>query len=188
MTPWVARNEHVLHAFVPTRSNLGMELYESTLESNDGFPWGTTLPLWPGDPEFQRYVRMGEVRYVAMRSAEAKARIRAHPERIAKWTLDRFLFFWDGTPHPPEHHPVQEYLRQLSYAFLSVCGLLGLGLMLWRRVPGEGLFALVFVLMPLPYYLITVQPRFRHPMEPLIAVLAVFLFRSAEEKGAGSRE
>jgi hypothetical protein len=66
--------------------------------------------------------------------------------------------------------------------------LLGLLLMLQRRVPGAGLFALVFVLMPLPYYLVTVQPRFRHPMEPLIAVLAVYLFRSAEEKGIGRRE
>jgi hypothetical protein len=188
MAPWVVRNERVLHAFVPTRSNLGVEMYESTLERNDGFPWGTTLPLWPGDPEFQSYVRMSEVKYVAMRGAEAKERIRANPMRIAKWTLDRFLFFWDGTPHPPEHHPAQEYLRQLSYAFLSVCGLLGLGLMLRRRVLGAGLFALVFVLLPLPYYLVTVQPRFRHPLEPLIAVLAVVLFRSAEEKGLGIRD
>jgi asparagine N-glycosylation enzyme membrane subunit Stt3 len=68
----------------------------------------------------------------------------------------------------------------LSYCFLSVCGLLGLALMLKRRVEGAGLFALVFVLLPLPYYLITVQPRFRAPMEPLIAILAVYLFRSAE--------
>jgi hypothetical protein len=64
-----------------------------------------------------------------------------------------------------------------------VCGLLGLALMLRRRVEGAGLFALVFVLLPLPYYLVTVQPRFRHPMEPLIAVLAVYLFRSTEEEG-----
>jgi hypothetical protein len=92
-------------------------MYESTLERNDGFPWGTTLPMWPGDPEFQRYVRMGEVRYVAMRGAEARERMRLHPGRIAKWTLDRFLFFWDGTPHPPENHPVQEVLRQFSYSF-----------------------------------------------------------------------
>ena len=54
--------------------------------------------------------------------------------------------------------------------------------MLRRRVEGAGLFALIFVLLPLPYYLVTVQPRFRHPMEPLIAVLAVFLFRSTEQK------
>jgi len=65
-----------------------------------------------------------------------------------------------------------------------LCGLLGLGLMLRRRVPGAGLFLLAFLLVPLPYYLLTVQARFRHPIEPLIAVLAVYLFRSAEKNRA----
>jgi hypothetical protein len=182
MAPWVARNEHVMHAPVLTRDNFGTELYESTLERNDGFPWGTTVPLWTGDPEYEQYVRMGELAFVKMRGDEAKARIKARPWRTAKWTLDRFLFFWDGTPHAANGHLANEYLRQLSYSFLSVCGLLGLGLMFRRRVEGAGLFALIFVLLPLPYYLVTVQPRFRHPMEPLIAVLAVFLFRSAGSK------
>jgi hypothetical protein len=187
LAPWVVRNERVMHAFVLTRSNLGVELYESTLERNDGFPWGTTVPLWTGDPEYKEYVRMGEIPFAKMRGEDAKERIEARPGRTARWTLDRFLFFWDGTPHPAERHPVQEYLRQLSYCFLSVCGLLGLGLMLRRRVEGAGLFALIFLLLPLPYYLVTVQPRFRHPMEPLIAVLAVFLFRSTEKKRIESR-
>jgi hypothetical protein len=187
LAPWVARNERVMRAFVPTRDNFGVELYESTLEQNDGFPWGTTIPLWTGDPVYKQYVRMGEVQYAKMRGDEAKTRIEARPWRTAKWTMDRFLFFWDGTPHPVERHPGQEYLRQLSYSFLSVCGLLGLVLMIWRRVEGAGLFALIFVLLPLPYYLVTVQPRFRHPMEPLIAVLAVYLFRSAEKKTVDSR-
>jgi len=203
LAPWVVRNERVLHAFVPTRDNFGVELYESTLERNDGFPWGTTLPLWAGDPVFKEFVRVGEVRFAKMRGDEAKERIRARPGRTAKWTLDRFLFFWDGTPHPANGKPVQEYLRQLSYCFLSVCGLLGLGLMVrlhpngqrtpagdpGRRVEGAGLIALIFLLLPLPYYLVTVQPRFRHPMEPLIAVLAVVLFRSTgiREQGLGMR-
>jgi hypothetical protein len=183
MSPWWVRNERVFHAFVPTRGNLGMELYESTLERNEGMPWGTTLPLWPGDPEFKLYVRMGELKLSKLRGDEAKARIVAAPGRTARWTVDRFFYFWDGTPHPPDRHPVQEVFRQLSYCFISLCGLLGLGLMLRRRVDGAGLFALVFVLLPLPYYLVTVQPRFRHPMEPLIAVLAVYLFRSTAIKG-----
>jgi hypothetical protein len=59
--------------------------------------------------------------------------------------------------------------------------------MLKSRVVGGGLFAAIFVLLPLPYYLVTVQPRFRHPMEPLIAVLAVYLFRSTEKKRVKSR-
>jgi hypothetical protein len=182
LAPWVVRNERVMHAMVLTRDNFGTELYESTLERNDGFPWGTTVPLWTGDREYKQYVGMGEIAFAKMRGEEAKERIRARPWRTAKWTLDRFLFFWDGTPHPAGRHPVGEYLRQLSYCFLSVCGLLGLGLMVRRRVDGAGLFALIFVLLPLPYYLVTVQPRFRHPMEPLIAVLAVYLFRSAEKR------
>jgi hypothetical protein len=182
LTPWVVRNERVLHAFVVTRGNLGIEMYESTLERNDGFPWGTTLSLWPGDSEFKRYAAMGEAKYSAMRGEEAKERILARPGRTAGWVVERFFFFWDGTPHPVEKQPVMEFLRQLSYCLISACGLLGLMLMLWRRGEGAGLFALIFVLLPLPYYLVTVQPRFRHPMEPLIAVLAVYLFRSAEKR------
>jgi hypothetical protein len=180
--PWVVRNVRVMGAPVLTRDNFGVEFYESTLERNDGFPWGTTVPLWTGDPEYKQYVSMGEIGFAKMRGDEAKARIRARPWRTAKWTLDRFLFFWDGTPHAANGHLANEFLRQLSYCFLSVCGLLGLGLMLKRKIEGAGLFALIFLLLPLPYYLVTVQPRFRHPMEPLIAVLAVFLFRSAEKK------
>jgi len=188
LAPWVVRNERVMGAPVLTRDNFGVELYESTLERNDGFPWGTTVPLWTGDPEYQQYVRMGEIAFAKMRGEQAKERIRARPWRTAKWTLDRFLFFWDGTPHAANGHLANEYLRQLSYCFLSVCGLLGLALMLRRKVEGAGLFAAIFLLLPLPYYLVTVQPRFRHPMEPLIAVLAVFLFRSAKEKSVEGRE
>jgi hypothetical protein len=187
MSPWWVRNAVTLRAFVPTRSNLGVELYESTLESHEALPWGTTMPLWAGDPEFKRYVQMGELKYAQVRGAEAKRRISAMKGQIARWTLDRFLYFWDGTPHPLENHPANEYGRELSYAFLSLCGLLGLGLMLWRRVEGAGLFALVFALVPLPYYLVTVQARFRNPIEPLIAVLAVYLFRSAEKKRVESK-
>jgi hypothetical protein len=54
--------------------------------------------------------------------------------------------------------------------------------MLRRRVEGAGLFALCFLLVPIPYYLVTVQARFRHPLEPLIAILGVYLFRSVEPR------
>ncbi len=182
LAPWVMRNERVMHAMVLTRDNFGVELYNSSLPSNDGLPWGTAMPLWQGDPVFRVYERMGEVKFAQMRQKEAIANLRSEPGLFVRWTMDRFFFFWDGTPHAANGHPVGEYLRQLSYCFLSVCGLLGLALMLRRRVEGAGLFALVFALVPLVYYMVTVQPRFRHPIEPLIAVLAVYLFRSTEPR------
>ena len=188
LAPWVVRNERVMHAFVLTRDNFGVEFYNSSLLSNDGLPWGTAMPLWQGDPVFRKYEQMGEVKFAQMRQQEAIANLRSHPGMFARWTLDRFLFFWDGTPHAENGHAAQEYLRRLSYSFLSACGLLGLALMLWRRVGGAGLFALVFALVPLVYYVVTVQARFRHPIEPLIAVLAVYLFRSTEPRKRQSVE
>jgi hypothetical protein len=181
MAPWVVRNERVMHAFVPTRSNMGVELYESTLERNDAFPWGATMPLWAGDPEFQQWVRMGEVPFERMRQREAMRRIRARPGVFVRRAVDRYFFYWDDTPHFTDHL-VGEYFRRAQYAFVSLCGLMGLALMLRRRVEGAGLFALCFLLVPIPYYLVTVQARFRHPLEPLIAILGVYLFRSAEKR------
>jgi hypothetical protein len=182
LAPWVIRNQRALHAFVPTRANFGVELYNSSLPSNDGLPWGTAMPLWSGDPIIRQYTQMGEVPFAKMRQQQALANLRAEPRLFALWTLNRVLFFWDGTPHPPDRHPALEYLRVLSYSFLSACGLLGLALMLRRRVPGAGLFALIFLLVPIAYYIVTVQARFRHPIEPLLAILGVYLFRSAETR------
>jgi len=182
MTPWVVRNEFTMHAFIPTRDNLGVEFYQSMLPRNDALPWGTALPLWPGDPEFQRFVQMGEVAYGHAKSKEAGALLREHPDMFLSRTCNRFLYFWDGPPHPTGRSAAQEYLRQLSYSFLSACGLFGLALALKRRVPGAYLMMLAFLFVPLPYYLVTVQARFRHPLEPLIAILAVYLFRSTRSR------
>ena len=182
MMPWVVRNERVFHTFVPTRSNLGVELYQSMLPENDALPWGTSLPKWPGDPEFQRFVRMGEVSYGRAKNEEAKALIHAYPGVFLSRTVDRFLYFWDGTPHPPGRHPIEEYLRLLNYSALSACGLLGLLLALKRRVPAAWLITLTFLLVPLPYYLVVVRARFRHPLEPFITLLVVYLFRSTQSR------
>jgi hypothetical protein len=110
--------------------------------------------------------------------------LRAHPNLFWRNTGIRFYFFWFGVPHPTEPHPENEVVRMLNYSVLSVAGVLGLLLALRRRVPGAWLMAMAFLLVPAVYYAVTVQARFRHPLEPLIAILAVYLFRSAEPRSA----
>ena len=178
--PWVWRNWEVFHVFIPTRGNLGAELYQSTLESNDGFPWGATLPMAEADPLMRRYVAIGEVAYVREQGVAAKARIRGNPERIAGWIAKRVYFFWASVPHPLDRKPWVEYLREANFGLLSVTGWLGLLLSLRRRVPGAKLFLGIFLCVPLIYYVVTVQARFRHPLEPLICVMSVYLFQSAD--------
>jgi hypothetical protein len=62
-----------------------------------------------------------------------------------------------------------------------VAGLLG-ALLAWRRrVPAARLYAAALLVAPLMYYFSTTLPRFRHPLEPVLLVLAVYLVQSAEK-------
>jgi hypothetical protein len=88
---------------------------------------------------------------------------------------------WFSVPHPADDAPWVEYGRNLNFQFTSIAGLLGLALALYNRRPAAGLFAWAFLLLPLMYYFVTAHARFRHPLEPLIAILGVYLFQSAEK-------
>ncbi len=180
LAPWIHRNWVVFHAFIPTRGNLGAELYQSTLPENDGFPWGPTLPLAETAPEFMHYKAVGELAYVKEKDLAAHDNIRRDPERIAAWTVRRVYFFWASVPHPFEKTVFVEYTREINFGFLSVTGFLGLFLSIKRKIPAAWLFAAIFLIQPLIYYAITVQARFRHPLEPIICIFTIFLVQSAE--------
>jgi hypothetical protein len=183
MTPWVYRNWTVFHEFIPTRGNLGAELYAGNGPGSIGFPWGATIPVNNQNPLMHLYRKMGEYKYVQWRGEMAKAYIHTHRRHFAEISLKRFYFFWVSVPHPTDKHPSFEYIRELDYCFLSLAGLMGLGLSLKQRIPASGLFAWAFLLLPLSYYFVTPGARFRHPLEPLIDIFAVFLFQSATSRG-----
>jgi hypothetical protein len=196
LTPWIARNWIVFHAFIPMRSNFGAELYESVRPANMGFPWGGTIPLATNDPEYLRYKRMGEVAFSNAQGERAKALIRADKPRFAGYILKRAYMFWFGVPHaletdragrPLANSVFVESMRELNFAFLSVGGFLGLALALRHRIPGAWLFFWAFLVLPLVFYAVTVQARFRHPLEPIITVLIVYLFQSASPASSTRR-
>jgi len=181
IAPWTARNYAVFHRFIPLRGNFGAELYMGNGPGSTGFLMEYLHPFQ--DPiQLRRYAQLGEVRYVAERNAAARAFIAAHPGHFAADVLRRIDFFWAGVPHPSDERWYNEIGRTVNFAFLSITGLLGLGLALRNRIPAAGLFACGFLLLPLPYYLVTVHARFRHPLEPLIAILGVYLFQSATRR------
>jgi hypothetical protein len=180
VSPWILRNWYAFHAFVPMRSNFGAELYEATTFSNDGFPWMATLPLAETAPEFVRYERMGEIAYSKQQGERAKDRIRAHPGLFVRNALMRVDFFWVSVPHPLDAGVFVEATRRFNFAFLSFSGFLGLALAIRRHIPGAWLFFWAFAVVPFVYYFVTVQARFRHPLEPIICLLSVYLFQSAD--------
>jgi hypothetical protein len=179
IAPWTWRNWVVFHAFIPLRGNFGAELYMGNGPGAQGFLMENFHPFQDLN-QLQLYADMGEVKYVAMRGAAAKAVIAADPGHFVADCLKRVYFFWISVPHPADDAWYVEWGRVFNFAVVSLSGLMGLGLALWRRVPAAGLMAWAFLLLPVPYYLVTVHARFRHPLEPLICILGAYLFQSAE--------
>ena len=179
VAPWTVRNYTVFHRFIPLRGNFGAELYMGNGPGSTGLLMEYLHPFQ--DPvQLHRYAEVGEVEYVAERGAAAKAFIAAHPAHFLADVARRIWFFWAGVPSDQAWY--KEAARTLNFAFLSAAGLLGLALALRNRVPAAGLFAWAFLLLPIPYYVVTVHARFRHPLEPLIAILGVYLFQSAQRR------
>jgi hypothetical protein len=125
---------------------------------------------------------MGEVAYAQMRGRAAKKYIASDPGLFLRNSTMRLYFFWISVPHPQNSAWYIEAVRVANFAFASIAGLFGLALALKRRKPAAWLFAWAFLLIPLIYYFVTVHARFRDPLEPLIAILAVYLFQSAEKR------
>ncbi|HEY0264812.1 MAG TPA: glycosyltransferase family 39 protein [Granulicella sp.] len=178
--PWTLRNYHVFHTLVPLRANFGAELYAGSLESNGGFPYGPSVAVYEAAPDMKRYKNLGEIAFSHERLGMAKAIIHAYPDRFRNYTLKRIWFYWAGVPHPIEKSLLAEVIREINYCVISVSGVLGLALALHRRRPGAILFAAAFFFLPLTYYIVTVQARFRAPLEPILCVLSVYLFQSAD--------
>jgi len=185
IAPWAARNYCVFHAFIPLRGNFGAENYLGNGPWSVGFPWGTTVPL-DDKATLREYTTLGERAWVLDRGAKASAWIGTHHTRFAELSLKRAYMFWAGVPHPLSDGALSEYIRLMSFQFLSLAGLMGVALAVSRRIVFSSVMALAFVLLPITYYLVTVQARFRHPLEPLICICGVYLFQSAEPGRFGS--
>jgi 4-amino-4-deoxy-L-arabinose transferase-like glycosyltransferase len=178
--PWAVRNERVFHAFIPTRGNLGAEAAMALSPEAGGFPWGATVPTVEIAPEHQLYAQMGELAYVRMRGQLASQWARQNPARFWKLVALRFYMFWASVPHAAGGHPAAEIVREIAHCFGSITGILGLILALRRKLPAAALFAWAVVLLPCVYYFIIAGSRFRNPLEPIFAVLTVYLFQQAQ--------
>ena len=181
VAPWTLRNQRVFHTFVPLRGNFGAEMAMGNGPGATGLLMEYNHPFQAAE-QFRQYAALGEVAYVRQRGQLADITITHTPGLFLRNTLKRVYFFWASVPHPTDNAWYTDFFRVLDFSFLSLAGLLGLALALRRRVPGAGLLACAFLLLPLPYYFVTVHARFRHPLEPLITLFAVFLFQSAQPR------
>ncbi len=177
--PWTIRNYEVFHRFIFIRDNAGAEL-----RMGNG-PGAAGLWMWWLHPtanvlQFQKYRQMGETAYIQHRQAEAMAFIGQNPTRFLGLTLTRFFYFWDDTPGGSQHW-VSDLARNSLFLTSSVLAFLGLGLAIKRRKPGRWLFAFLLLAYPIVYYVVFPHPRYRHPIEPELVILAAYVISETDE-------
>jgi 4-amino-4-deoxy-L-arabinose transferase-like glycosyltransferase len=182
VTPWLARNYRTFGKFVFVRSNFGAELRMGNGPGADG-TWMWFLHPSQNFYALQRYRRMGEITYIEERKREAIAWIKEDPTRFLGTSFKKFVYYWGGVPKT-SNFPPPEVKNSLFLASSVLC-FWGLARALRRRRPGAWLFFWLMLCYPAVYYIVFPHARYRHPIEPEIGILIVYLISEAEKKTQG---
>jgi len=180
IAPWLVRNHRTFRQFVLIRSNFGAELRLGNGPGADG-TWMDYLHPTKNAFELRRYRELGELAYVDERKREALAYIREDDARFAGLSLRRFIYYWGGLPKASEN-PVLELFRNSLFLASSVLAFLGLARALRTHKPGAWLFFWLVLSYPLVYYVVFPHPRYRHPIEPELGILMVYVISEAGAK------
>jgi hypothetical protein len=178
--PWGLRNQRVLGKFILLRDNFGAELRLGNGPWADG-TWMYFLHPTQNVVAMQRYRELGELNYVAERKREAVDFIKQDPARFLRISAKRFIYYWGGVPRASEIWWLAETKNSLFLAS-SVLALWGLGRAVRNKKPGAWLLVLLFASYPTIYYFVFPHPRYRHPIEPAILILGVFLISEAKPR------
>jgi len=124
--------------------------------------------------ELEKFQRMGEIAYAESCKKLAFDWIRMYPSRFVVVSLKRFFYYWNGVPKatssvapvdsaPPPSSQHLSWRSGDSVAWYA------------RSGPGPGFFAGLVLTYPTVYYFVFPHARYRHPIEPELLILIVFL-------------
>jgi len=136
----------------------------------------------------QEYKKMGEIAYVAERKRQALNFIKANPELFLVISAKRFVYYWAGAMRSSDNWWLAQIKNSLFLASSVLC-FWGLARALRQRRAGAWLFFGLILVYPAVYYVVFPHARYRHPIEPEIGILAIFLITEAapraERRDAG---
>ncbi|HWY20114.1 MAG TPA: glycosyltransferase family 39 protein [Candidatus Acidoferrum sp.] len=173
LSPWLVRNYEVFGRFVFIRDDFGLQFRLGNNRLADGMLIATLQPNL-NKLEFEKFQRMGEIDYEADCKRLAFEWIRSHPGRFAVMSMKRFFYYWNGVPRPTDSVAPWDFRSSLFLAS-SLLAIWGLVRALRQKRPGAWLFAGLVATYPTVYYFVFPHARYRHPIEPELFILAVFL-------------
>jgi len=155
LAPWTVRNYVTFERFIPLRDNLGLELWlgnrpgmQGTVDFSGDFP-----DVDPGN-----YARLGELRFMDGKLEASSKFILSDPAAFVGRILRRMVEFWYA-PYP------------FPWIAVSILGWLGATWAI-RKDRNGWVWLIMLTVFPLVYYVTHNFPTYRHPIEPLIVLLA----------------
>ena len=133
--------------------------------------------------EFDKFQHMGELAYAKDCQRLAFEWNRENPGRFAVVSLRRFFYYWNGVPKPTDSRAPWDFRNSLFLTW-SVLAIWGAGRAVRMRIRGAWLFAGLMLTYPTTYYFVFPHARYRHPIEPELLILAVFLLLQTGKRSA----
>jgi 4-amino-4-deoxy-L-arabinose transferase-like glycosyltransferase len=173
LSPWIVRNYYAFGRFVFLRDDFGLQLRLGNGPYADGMLMAYLQPNL-NKLELEKFQSMGELAYAQSCKQQAFDWIRAHPGRFAVISLKRFFYYWNGVPRETSSRAPADF-RTSAFLATSVLAIWGLIHALRQKRPAAWLFAGLMIFYPAIYYFVYPHARYRHPIEPELTILLVFL-------------
>lgn len=179
LSPWLVRNYEVFGRFVFIRDDFGLQFRLGNSKGAEGMLMAYLQPNL-NKLELEKFQRLGELKYEAECKRIAFEWVRQHPKQFAIVSLRRFFYYWNGVPKPTDSRAPWDLRNSLFLAW-SVLGIWGAGRAVRRKLRGAWLFAGLLLTYPTTYYFVFPHARYRHPIEPELVILAVYLIFQTSE-------
>ena len=93
VAPWLVRNYQIFHRFIPIKSNLAFELYQSQCVQDGGVlhdPIWQSHPNHGGNAALMEYARLGEMAFMDHKWEQFREAVRADPADFLDRVWNRF--------------------------------------------------------------------------------------------------
>lgn len=183
LAPWLIRNYEVFHRPVFIRDDFWLEFYVGNV-GNWPYRWNGSIHPSMNKNELQEYINMGELNYMAYKKVQALAYVEAHPGLFIWRSIRRFIYVWTGFWSVRSEYKSIVLGLTVNFCYLAFTILAMIGL--WKAYlldPEKAiLVAIIFFVFPGVYYITHIEMGYRHPLDPILSLLAVAALVPVREK------
>jgi len=178
VTPWLVRNYRAFGKFVFIRGNFWAEMRYGNAIWGDGTEMSFTHPEI-NMYERHKYLTLGEQGYFDWKKQQTVEFIREYPEFFAELCGRRvLLFWWDFDDVSGDTEYILMTMGRRTFSTLALVGMIWLFV---KRRQGAFVVASVLCVFPLVFYLTYPPARYRHVLEPLLVICAVWAVAQVRE-------